>query len=226
MPFLRPCFTGNPVTLTSLLLLLLLAWDASGWDMWLAHLTGGYNGFPLRDNWWLTHAFHDGARRAAWMLVLGLCLAVWWPIGPFIRLSSSRRLQLAVTTLTAVFAISTFKLFSTTSCPWDLGDFGGAARWLSHWTPLADGGPGHCFPAGHASSGLAFFGGYFAFKLSAPRLARLWLLCTLVAGLILGVAQQLRGAHFMSHTLWTGWICWVIALAMDFIWRFHARVEV
>ena len=95
MPFLRPCFTGNPVTLTSLLLLLLLAWDASGWDMWLAHLTGGYNGFPLRDNWWLTHAFHDGARRAAWMLVLCLCLAVWWPIGPFIRLSSSRRLQLA-----------------------------------------------------------------------------------------------------------------------------------
>jgi membrane-associated PAP2 superfamily phosphatase len=25
----------------------------------------------------------------------------------------------------------------------------------------------------------------------------------------------LRGAHFMSHTFWTGWLCWTIAWLVD-----------
>ncbi len=37
----------------------------------------------------------------------------------------------------------------------------------------------------------------------------------LLAGLLLGAAQQLRGAHFMSHTLWTGWICWSVAVLLE-----------
>src|SRR6218665_451834 len=41
-----------------------------------------------------------------------------------------------------------------------------------------------------------------------PGVARWWLAGALLAGLVLGGAQQLRGAHFMSHTLWTGWLCW------------------
>jgi hypothetical protein len=32
---------------------------------------------------------------------------------------------------------------------------------------------------------------------------------------MLGVSQQLRGAHYMSHTLWTAWICWVVGFAID-----------
>jgi len=37
----------------------------------------------------------------------------------------------------------------------------------------------------------------------------------LAAGLVLGLAQQARGAHFMSHTLWSGWVCWCVAWAVD-----------
>jgi len=32
---------------------------------------------------------------------------------------------------------------------------------------------------------------------------------------VLGLAQQWRGAHYMSHTLWTAWVCWVTGLAVD-----------
>jgi membrane-associated PAP2 superfamily phosphatase len=80
---------------------------------------------------------------------------------------------------------------------------------------MPDGGAGHCFPAGHASSGFAFVGGFFAFRKTDPGIARKWLLAALLAGLVLGIAQQLRGAHFMSHTLWTGFICWTLAFAID-----------
>jgi len=33
--------------------------------------------------------------------------------------------------------------------------------------------------------------------------------------MVLGIGQQLRGAHFMSHTLWTGWLCWMTAWLSD-----------
>ena len=31
----------------------------------------------------------------------------------------------------------------------------------------------------------------------------------------MGLAQQMRGAHFMSHTQWTGWLCWTAGWLFD-----------
>jgi len=33
----------------------------------------------------------------------------------------------------------------------------------------------------------------------------------LLLGVVLGVTQQLRGAHFLSHDIWALAICWFIA---------------
>ncbi|MES2688484.1 MAG: phosphatase PAP2 family protein [Pseudomonadota bacterium] len=211
-------FSNRQLTaITALLALLLLAWDFSGLDLPMAHWFGGVGGFPLRDNFFLMNVLHEGAKRLAWLLALALCLAVWWPPGWLRRLAPHRRLQLAVTTLLAVLVVSTLKSFSTASCPWSLADFGGVARYMPHWEHVftPDGGSGGCFPAGHASSGFAFVGGYFAFREAAPAIARRWLSASLLAGVALGLAQQIRGAHFTSHTLWTAFICWCVAWAMD-----------
>ena len=43
----------------------------------------------------------------------------------------------------------------------------------------------------------------------------IWLGVAVVAGLALGLSQQLRGAHYMSHTLWTAWVCWAVGFAID-----------
>lgn len=203
--------------ITAALGLLLLAWDFSGLDLALAHGFGGPSGFPLRDNIFLTVVLHDGVKRLAWLLALALCVAVWWPVGWLRRLALHRRLQLASTTLLAVLVVSALKSFSTASCPWSLADFGGVAHYTPHWQHLfaPDGGGGRCFPAGHAASGFAFVGGYFAFRETAPVIARRWLAAALLAGAVLGLAQQIRGAHFTSHTLWTALICWCVAWAVD-----------
>lgn len=199
-----------------ILLLAVLAWDASGLDMLLASWSGGPAGFPLREHWLLTHVLHEGGRQLAWLLVLLLSLMVWWPVGLFRRIAAGRRLQLVVTALAAVLVVCGVKAFSRTSCPWDLSSFGRGAAYVSHWAwATSDGGSGRCFPAGHASSGFAFLGGYFAFVHDAPQAARAWLVAALLAGTVLGVAQQLRGAHFMSHTLWSAWLCWCVALLVD-----------
>lgn len=198
----------------------LLLWDASSLDLTLARVMGGDEFFPLRDNFLLTRVLHDGARRLAWAAATLLSVAVWWPVGPLRRLDVQTRAQIAVTGLLAPLTVSALKWFSVTSCPWDLSIFGGVARYFSHWSAIADGGSGHCFPAGHASAGFGFIGGYFAFRGAAPNISRAWLHGSLAAGSVLGIAQQVRGAHFMSHTLWTAFICWCVAYALDLARQF------
>lgn len=207
---------SSDVLWTVLSLLCLLAWDAVGWDRAWARAFGGSSGFTLREHWFLVSVLHEGARRLGWLLALLLVLGVWWPMGVLRRIEANERLQWAVSTLLALAVVGVLKHFSTTSCPWDLAEFGGVARYASHWAlGVMDGGARHCFPAGHASAGFAFIGGYFALRRRQPQAAHWCLGGALVAGLILGGAQQVRGAHFMSHTLWTGWLCWTTAWWCD-----------
>ena len=211
-----PRSTYNELVWTLAALGLLMAWDASGLDLLLARPWANAQGFPLHDNWFLSTVLHEGARRAAWIPALWLIVGVWKPTGVLRRLSRSQRVQWTSTTLLALAAISALKHFSHTSCPWDLAEFGGRASWVSHWAFGAfDGGPGRCFPAGHASAAFAFVSGYFVLRDGFRGQAWAWLAGALSVGFVLGGAQQLRGAHFMSHTAWTAWLCWTLAWLGD-----------
>ncbi|WP_369632356.1 MULTISPECIES: phosphatase PAP2 family protein [unclassified Variovorax] len=204
--------------LTLLALALLMIWDALGGDLPLARLAGTPMGFPWRENPFLVHVMHEGARNLSWLLVIGLFAAIRWPVGVLRRLDTGARVQLALTVLASVLAVSLIKHLSDTSCPWDLKEFGGVARYVSHWAwGQDDGGPGGCFPAGHASAAFAYLGGYFVLRRVAPRGAVVWLCVALAAGFVLGVAQQMRGAHYMSHTLWTAWVCWTVGFLIELV---------
>ena len=201
-------------TLTSLVLL--LVWDATGLDLWMATLFGNARGFALQNHWLWNDVLHDKIKPFTWALEIALLVGIAVPFSALRALPLARRVQLALTTLVALLLVSSIKLRSATSCPWDLPPFGGAAIYVSHWARgVLDGGGGGCFPAGHASAGFAFFGGFFVFRRSHPALAWRWLAGTLALGLLLGLAQQIRGAHYMSHTLWTAWLCWTCAALMD-----------
>ncbi|PLC01812.1 PAP2 family protein [Variovorax sp. RO1] len=206
----------RPGVLTLLALALLMTWDALGGDLPLARLAGTPMGFPWRDNPFLVHVMHEGAKNLSWLLLIGLFAAIRWPVGVLRRLPTAARVQLALSVLASVLAVSLLKHASDTSCPWDVKEFGGVAQYVSHWAwGVRDGGPGGCFPAGHASAAFAFLGGYFVLRHVAPRGAIVWLGTALVAGLVLGLAQQLRGAHYMSHTLWTAWVCWTVGFVIE-----------
>jgi membrane-associated PAP2 superfamily phosphatase len=113
-----------------------------------------------------------------------------------------------------LLAVPTLKRWSNTSCPWDLQEFGGQARYVSHWLwGVLDGGPGRCFPSGHAIAAFAFFPHAVLWARHDRRRALLWLTGILVLGGAFAAAQTVRGAHYPSHSMWSAWICWVIALA-------------
>jgi membrane-associated PAP2 superfamily phosphatase len=210
--------------LTLLLLVPLALWDASGWDLPLARLFGTAHGFAWRGQRTFVLLLHEGPRLASWALVLALAAGVWLPWGFLRRMRMGERGQLVLSIVLAIICVSIIKRASATSCPWDLAEFGGVARYVSHWRwGVHDGGGGHCFPAGHASAAFGFVAGWFELRRAAPRLARPWLAAALVAGAVLGLAQQMRGAHYLSHTLWTAWVCWAVGLAVDEVARLWRR---
>lgn len=191
---------------------MLLAWDVSGLDLTIARLFGGAAGFPLQDHW-VTHGLlYNGIRYLGWLVAISMALSV------FVARQSERlparrdRIWALATSLLCLLVIPLIRNTSSTSCPWSLAEFGGTAIHISHWTPWHyDGGPGRCFPSGHSSAGFAFLAGAFALRRTWPAAARAWLLGAVAIGFVASVTQIVRGAHFVSHSLWTAWICWTLA---------------
>jgi membrane-associated PAP2 superfamily phosphatase len=193
-------------------LVLLLAWDAVGADLAVTRWIGGPAGFVWRDAWLTRTLLHDGGRWLAMAVLAAVLAGTWRPVvhGP----SRPERLRALAVVLAGLLLVPLIKQASSTSCPWDLAEFGGRALYVSHWRlGIADGGPGHCFPSGHAVSAFAFLPLVLLWQAYRPVVARAWLGGVLLAGMAFGAAQWLRGAHYPSHTLWTAWICWVLARA-------------
>ena len=213
----RPWAWSGPVQATVVGFLLLVAWDATGFDIALARQWGDAGGFPWRHDPWLADVLHDAVKPVPWLSALVLFALAMHPGYRALQPSLARRLQWPVTALVCAAAVGILKSASLTSCPWDLQEFGGAATHLSHWRGWwqSDLGSGRCFPAGHASNGFVFVAGWFALRHTHPKAANAVLIGSLLVGAALGFVQQVRGAHFMSHTLWTAWICWAVALLMD-----------
>jgi len=193
-------------------LALLLAWDASGLDLLCVRMVGDASGFAWRDAWFTRGLFHEGGRMLAGAVIVLLLVNIWKPLlaGPTRR----ERIYALAAAVFCMCLIPLFKRASHTSCPYNLAEFGGVATYVSHWSfGVLDGGPGHCFPSGHASAAFGFISLYFGLRSSRPALARGVLAAVLLLGACYGWAQMARGAHYPSHTMWTAWICWVACAA-------------
>lgn len=202
---------------TSACIVLLLAWEWLGADLPVMQLLGDARGFPLRENRWLATVFHEGLRNLSVLAFIALALAVWKPFGFLRRHTRRERLQMLIGVSFSLILVSALKHNSLTSCPWDLQQFGGVARHVPHWLwAVAGGGPGRCFPSGHASSGFAYFAVALPGLLSANgegrRRGRRILAVVLLLGAVCGITQVLRGAHYPSHVMWTALLCWSAAL--------------
>lgn len=193
-------------------LALLLVWDLGAGDLWLIRPYADEEGFALRDHWFTRTVLHDGGRLLGYAMLAALLVNVWRPWT--CKLTRAERWHWVGVTLLCVLLVPSLKQFSPSSCPWDLRQFGSVATHLSHWRwTEPDGGPGRCFPSGHATAAFAFFSGYFALRHAYPGAARWWLAAVVIAGIAFGWGQMARGAHFASHTMWTAWLCWALCAA-------------
>ena len=68
---------------------------------------------------------------------------------------------------------------------------------------------GKCFPAGHAVTGFCLMILFFVLEKKQQRI--LWLFFSLILGWILGFYQMAKGAHFLSDTVISMMVCFLIA---------------
>ena len=111
--------------------------------------------------------------------------------------------------------VNLLKVTTHVDCPWDLVFYGGDAPYVPLFAQHPGTFPyGSCFPSAHASGGYSLVALYFLSRHYRPAWRWMALLIGLLFGLVYGIAQQLRGAHFLSHDLWALAICWLVALLL------------
>ncbi|MDK6077831.1 phosphatase PAP2 family protein [Massilia varians] len=177
-------------------------------------------GFPWRDAW-LTATFGHEILKAGLALLAACFVALaiidaFRPQAPLDRPLARLRLRvIACSAVLVPLATSLLKQASSAHCPWDLARYGGNEPYVRLFEALPAGIlPGHCMPAGHASSAL-WLVSLVVLWLPGPGRGAWRAACLALApGLVLGWMQQMRGAHFLTHTLWSAWIACAIVLAL------------
>jgi membrane-associated PAP2 superfamily phosphatase len=187
-------------------------------DQWLADHLYAMEGH----RWALQHAYltqdllHAGGRQAskdAWFALLP-ALAITSFV-PGMREWRRPLVYLLVASLLSTALVGLLKRWTGMDCPWDLLRYGGDKAYYGLFVQRPSGaGSGTCFPAGHASAGYAWIALYFFFLAVRPAMRWWGLGFALSAGLVFGITQQLRGAHFLSHDVWALMVCWLTALLL------------
>ena len=174
--------------------------------------------FPLQHAWFAEQFNHVIMKTVMTCLaVVAVALAVWDAWRPHLNWAPSRRLGLRVLGLSAVtvpLIISLLKRASSSHCPWDIDRYGGSEPYVRLLELMPAGVPaGHCLPGGHASSTLWLIALAAFWWPAKPRKAIVAAVLTMGFAFGVGYVQQLRGAHFLTHTLWSAWIACVIVIA-------------
>lgn len=188
--------------------------DAAIARRWFHDAAAG--GWIAQHSFWAMQVAHTGGGLAVRAIGLGalLLLAASWK---FARLAPLRRallyFVLAVALTNALVGV--LKHVTNIDCPWDLVPFGGRFPYVALFGDRPDAlRHAACFPGAHSASGFALLALYFVLRDISPRRAWIGLAIGLGTGTAFSLAQQARGAHFLSHDLTSAVIAWYVSLGL------------
>ena len=186
----RSRFLLNQILLLSFSFLVLLNFFDIGGELDLQLIypfIDGQGQFPLRQNWALAELNHRYVKDLLILVYITLLLA--WLASLKWQNWHTRRWEFgyffSMVVLTTA-SIGILKSQSAHACPWDM-------TIPTHNGILWD---------------FSATAGYFVYRISNRKRAYFLLIAAVILGLTMGWAQMMRGAHFLSHNLWTGWIIW------------------
>jgi membrane-associated PAP2 superfamily phosphatase len=175
--------------------------------------------FPWKNTWFAKDLMHVYVKNV--ILACGVSLYLFLLIDlckPWKWITKVCRFKfrfVAIASVLIPLSVSWVKARSVLHCPWDIVRYNGTAPFLKLLDHVPAGmAHGACFPAGHATSGLWLASLCIFWLPHDAKKATYVFAGGLSIGLILGWVQQMRGAHFLFHTLWSAWIASFIILAM------------
>ena len=125
-------------------------------------------------------------------------------------------LFLILALITIPLVVAMLKHYSPIYCPNHINNFSGGHIYISPLKIFSEeiffNNNGKCFPAGHASGGFALISLYFV--MPTKRLKYYALSFSLLLGWIMGLYQIAKGAHYLSDTLVTLAIAYLISISL------------
>lgn len=166
--------------------------------------------FPYKDDWFLDKLNHSYVKNL--LIAVYLIFFFLWCASFKVEKLKAKRWEYGYmfwVSILCTAVVGFFKSHSAHACPWYM-THETATGFIWDFSATA----GHCFPGGHASTGFALVTGYFVYRLSHQGRAWFYLFAGMVIGFAMGWAQMMRGAHFLSHNLWTAWFCIAVNLVI------------
>lgn len=165
-----------------------------------------------RDSLWMNEVLHTAGRDL--MRLIGVLAIGAWAASfrvPSLRVHRRALGYFALCMALVPLVVGGLKTLTNVDCPWDVAGFGGTRPYAEWSLPRPDGLPhAACFPGAHSSSAFALFALYFLWRDPYPQRAQVALVGVLVLGGLFSLAQQSRGAHFLSHDLASALIAWLM----------------
>ena len=213
-----------------LLLALFVLFDYCGWDLYCSDLFyfPAHGGWIYKHSWWAENLLHKGGR---FFIVAITAISLVIIAESFSATSQLKGYRRAALYLVLVIALSTGivalgKSGINRNCPWGYSRYGGVATYtpLLSAHPFSTAGRGHGFPAGHAAGGFSLVAFYFILREYAPRYATAGLVAAISIGTFFTFCQLVRGAHFISHSIVSLMICWLVSVLV-YVFLFNGQLR-
>lgn len=203
-------------------LILLICFHFTEIDVWLTTHFYDHNlqKWPYRDHWLLQDIIHKKGRNLIYAAgtVMLVCLLISCTSASKLAAHRKALAFLVISGVAGPLVITYLKSRTHIYCPWDLSLYNGNKPHIHLFDSIsATLGVGHCFPAGHSSLGYTLVNLYFFCLIVKPAYKFYGLAIGLLTGSIFAAAQEIRGAHFLSHDLFTLAICWFSTTLIFFI---------
>jgi len=219
---------AKQILYSAIVLIIALLWfELTSTDIWLQNIL--FN--PQNKTWFLdspgpvlSFIFYDGIKKLLILFALAILISlIFFRKKAWIK-QYHRGLRILLLSLIIVpSVVGVLKATTNVACPRDIVTYGGSIPYIRVFESYPQGQKPEkiqqCFPAGHASGGFALLALYFLFHTQRNR--RRGLIFALTIGWLMGGYKTLLGHHFLSHTIVTMTLAWLlinlIVLLDDFI---------
>lgn len=160
---------------------------------------------------------YDGLKQG--LIIFGvfiLILLIFFRKNEFVKEYKKGLIILLLCSIFVPTIVGSLKAITNTPCPCNIEHFGGAYPDIKVFDKYPEDfiqkSKAKCWPAGHASGGFALMALFFFFK--NPRNQFFGLIGAITLGWSMGTYKMLLGDHFLSHTIITMILAWIIILTI------------
>ena len=160
---------------------------------------------------------YDGLKQG--LIIFGvfiLILLIFFRKNEFVKEYKKGLIILLLSSIFVPTIVGSLKAITNTPCPCNIEHFGGEYPDIKVFDKYPEDfiqkSKAKCWPAGHASGGFALMALFFFFK--NPRNQFFGLIGAITLGWSMGTYKMLLGDHFLSHTIITMILAWIIILTI------------